>query len=420
MKKLFILLSLCLCLYSMQTSAQYDYTLDVSAEVLAERLQGEGVIILNPVLRCSDSSNAVYQGMGELGIDTGIVISNTNMAKVFRPYSDDLYLRPNGYYSMPEVLDSSIRVNYFHPLMDSWNRPLGVKAPVTCALEMDIVTKEQSINFNYVLGDMLLDSIPHMWSQNWITSPYCHCFLHTNIIGIFISGGDYEDTVNYAVYPQEEDVRTGVPVNRYSLRLTQDMFDEMCSSSDTDTMLWGGTPRSEYIRYNTGGYRIPDVNFPGLTQVMDVSIPVTPCDTHRLVIAVGRVSSPAMPDGTVCQLSQQSGSAMFIGKISSSGEDSCTTLGMNSSPLRSMGIQLYPNPFSHHLTFTSAYPHKSYKIQIVDVMGRTLYTVEGNAENIQKALNDDIIHALPVEQWYFYVIIDMESGKFMTEKLRKE
>ena len=38
-------------------SAQYEYSMGSSAEILAERLQGEGVSILNPEVKCWDSTS---------------------------------------------------------------------------------------------------------------------------------------------------------------------------------------------------------------------------------------------------------------------------------------------------------------------------------------------------------------------------
>lgn len=38
------------------STAQYEYSVGTSAETLAERLQGKGVTILNPEIRCWDSA----------------------------------------------------------------------------------------------------------------------------------------------------------------------------------------------------------------------------------------------------------------------------------------------------------------------------------------------------------------------------
>lgn len=413
-------------------SAQYEYSIGTSVETLAERLQGEGVTILNPEVKCWDSAYGVYEGLGDLDIDNGIVLSNSRVNSIFNTYTNIGTERPIANFVTTIALpyDSSVEVNYFRPLLASWNAPDMMTTYITCAVEMDVVSNGGQLQLPYVFGDILLDSFNDNYyflqHRNWVVSigEDCRCFPHNNIIGIFLSGPDHEDTTNYAVFEQSEADGDPIPVNRYTLRVTPELFDQYCSpfarNPAYDTMLWGGSPRLDYLRFNTDGYRDPNINFPAYTPRMVAKMPVNPCDTYRLVIAVGHVLGLRL-GGEYCVAAQGTGSAMFVGKMSSGGgEDTCMSMGVGLVEEGWNGVKIYPNPFGGELVFGSTYADREYQVQVCDILGRVLHHTYGDAGRITSELNNTIVPDLNSGQLYFFVVRDVHSRETGTFKLRKE
>lgn len=429
--------------------AQYNYTVALSAEEITARIQGEGVTILNPRIDCWDTAYAWYEGLGAMGIDTGLMISNSYAYKIFDTFTKFLIHSwgPNGnQVELPytDTLDSL----YFRPLMASWGNPRNSnRVFYSCSYEFDIVPTGSSIEFKYVFAEGLLDSA---WgsgvAEYYILAPRCQCFLRAHIIGIFVVGPGYEDTVNFAVFPADNPTdRTDIPVNGYTLNLNPEDFEHFCNhpmgwfdhpyNPEEDTMLWSSyIPKKEYIRYNKNGYRDSNINFPGFTRPMDVGILVNPCDTYHMVMAVGHVHQLydtfynedwggwwVVP----CDhghLYNNKGTAMFIDKIRSTGisVESCEDPeGIGSLPgLR--GVRLYPNPFNTDLRFTAPYADRQYQLQVTDVMGRRIGILTGTAQEIEHQLNKTIHPGLGSGQLYLFIIRDLHSGAYTTIKLRKE
>ena len=76
MKKSLILLISIFTLGSSSGYSQYAISYGAGVDALTERLGAEGMTVIHSELYCDHHNYGTYQGLGELGIDTGIVLSN--------------------------------------------------------------------------------------------------------------------------------------------------------------------------------------------------------------------------------------------------------------------------------------------------------------------------------------------------------
>lgn len=79
---LFLGISLILFLTITNTQAQYTVTTGSSANELVNELVGEGVEIISTSLICAPEARGIFNGTGDLGIDSGIVLTS-GTANVF-------------------------------------------------------------------------------------------------------------------------------------------------------------------------------------------------------------------------------------------------------------------------------------------------------------------------------------------------
>lgn len=426
MKYIIILMLWMIC--ASQGYTQYSsYTLGATAEQIIDRLQGDSIIILNPEVKCvlGSETYGLYEGVGELGIDTGLVISYSSMSEIFSPYQSALNYRALSLTAYPGIYDTNITRKYVDPMLHSWGLPSEAYATnKNCALSMDVVSLRSNIELSYVLGDTHFEPGGFCGGYNyWLNYSHLHCFPSTNVIGIFISGGAYTDTVNYAVFAQgDDDVRKRKPVNRYTLRMNQEMFDYYCASADEDTMLFSSTPMLDFLRYNTDGALVPDINFSGFSTRMDVSIPVQVCDTHHLVFIVNNTNIFFRDESgdIITPESQNTGTGLFISPLRGTGADSCVSTTGIDGTTGDMHIGMYPNPFSDRVLITTPYAQRTYTVQVTDLLGRRYgERLTGTAAQLEVLLAERI-QQLSIQQWYLFTITDPATGRSTTFKMRKE
>lgn len=399
-------------------------TLGVEATDLADRLQGEGVTILNPELYCHWTSQGLYEDDTDiLGIGDGIVLSIANL----------LYLvDDNTEFPVPpvSVISSNppnlIDTLYHRPLLDSWE--MECLAPAfTCALTMDVVPQYHELAFDYVLADGLLDSIlpapedDYGSSVSWIVptetggvSHPCICYPYTDFITAMVSGGSLEDTVNLAVYPEDRG-KGNDPVNRYTLRMTTEMFADMCEYEEgADGLFWDG-PYLDYCRYNQEGGSIeePGLRVRGMTVPMQASVSLNPCDTYRLVLSVSMLRY-----GSGSFNANLGRAVYFISNLHSSG-DSCGTTGIEDLK-HTLGLSINPNPFSEQLrlSISQEYTNRALAISVSDITGRNFLMTDGNVTVLNQKL--DALSSALNPGMYFISVQDRKSNHRGVFKVVKE
>ena len=184
MKKLLLLIISTLFSVSYTQAQPLSLNLDAETEELVDALQGAGVTILNAELDCRWTGRATYEDHDDiLGIGDGIVLSAGNLLN---------FVNDNTEFPVPPLSTwtysgySHIDTTFHRWLLDSWD--LDCHNPrSSCALILEVVPAYATLNFDYVLGDALLDSfIPEIdenWGDqfNWIShSPYPGSLLEAN------------------------------------------------------------------------------------------------------------------------------------------------------------------------------------------------------------------------------------------------
>lgn len=257
-----------LFLNSTQTYAQYSVEDDQTAEALVNKLVGEGVTTLNATLTCPGMSNGLFEGTGDLGIDTGIVLTSGSATEIAGPCvgaGPDFVNGGGGDDDLDDVLG-------------------GILSNETCILEFDFVPAGDTVKFDFVFAS----------TEYQVYS----CSGYNDVFGFFITGGsEYGSTPhNIAVIPG-----TDIPICVNSTTNPDEVnsppFDEsMCTDMGT------GSPFGDlyYIDNREGLY----ITYGGFTEIFQAVAGVSPCDTYHLKLAIA--------DGSPTGIDQVLDSGVFL------------------------------------------------------------------------------------------------------------
>ena len=375
--------------------AQYSIENFRTAVQLAEKLEGEGITILNPEILCKDSFLGTFSGMGDLGFDEGIVLAQNNTERIFRDYDATYVPRNFDHYSYKSLADT----NFMNKVVKDWGVPYpwGLISNGACVFHFDFIPNNDNISLNFVFTELFMDlsdlggaflggiGFPFRSGSayDYRLSPRC------DIIGILLSGNEYVDTVNLAVYEDEP----MVPINTYSLMVDSiyPLSPRPPSEYVFDTLWWVGTNRATNLISNLGGSYMPYFNYPMLTRVFRASAAVQPCETYHL--ALGIASTTAVPYSGKGVFYEYGGSAIFIEKLLSEGRniEGCEDTTSSVLPSREAAsfCTVYPNPFSSTLQLQISDGQSRsgiYRVRINDILGRPYYEQEGSISAINRSL----------------------------------
>lgn len=249
--KLFgVLIALTAC--SIGAKAQYTVDVGVTPEELVDVLVGEGVEITGASLDCDPGGYGIFQGLGDLGIDTGIVLTS-GMAEVFGPYTS---------WGNPSDCNSRPGKSYLNEVLP------GITTQDACVFEFSFIPSGDTIKFNYVFGSSEYGSFS--------------CTPYNDVFAFFVIGGEYDEPLNIAVIPG-----TTIPV---CVNSTTGVAPWVTTDLDC-TSMGPGSPFTEYYVNNVGGSYI---KYGGFTTVFQATAVVSPCNEYTLRMAIA--------DGTDCNL----------------------------------------------------------------------------------------------------------------------
>ncbi len=191
-----------------------------TAAVLAQRLSGQGVTILNPTLTCASGANGFFNSISSnLGLDSGIVLTTGRVATQgssigINGLSADLASTDNGFPGDPML----------NPLA-------GQSTTNACDLEFDVVPNGDSIKFKYVFS-----------SEEYINAV---CGPYNDAFAFFISGPGISGTENMALVPG-----TNIPVTINSIN---DGVPGRTGHLSNCTNMGAGSPFTAYYIDNSMG-----------------------------------------------------------------------------------------------------------------------------------------------------------------------
>lgn len=248
-------------LLSFNTQAQINVADAQSAATLAQKLAGQGVTVLNPVLRCPVQANGLFTVVSSnLGLDSGIVLTTGRAATIPGFYgvngpSDGLSSFDNGV-----VGDSSLTVLAGHPTQDA------------CKLEFDVVPAGDTVSINYVFG-----------SEEYISAV---CTTWNDAFAFFISGPGITGADNMALVPG-----TQIPVTINSINNGNPGPSGNIANCNS---MGPGSPFTAYYIDNSAG---TSITYKGFTTVLKAMHVVTPCDTYHFKIVIADAGNAKYDSG---------------------------------------------------------------------------------------------------------------------------
>ncbi len=261
MKKLYFLalISLSAVFLPIISIAQITVVPGVTAAVMANKLAGPGVLVLNPVLTCASNAYGTFAGTSTLSFDSGIVLTSGQaqtaggVIGVNGPASN-FANTANGTPGDPQLTTLA-----------------GQPTNDACILQFDFRPIGDTVKFDYVFG-----------SEEY-TDYTCSSF--NDVFGFFITGPGYGAATNLAKVPG-----TNIPVciNSVNCGATGGYSTSTCNA------LGAGSPFCAYYVNNIAGTTI---TYDGLTKTLTAIASVTPCDTYHLKIGVADASDEVYDSG---------------------------------------------------------------------------------------------------------------------------
>lgn len=251
------LLLLLLGLGSVVLHAQVQITSNQTAAVLAQRLAGPGITIMNASLTCATAANGKFTVQSSnLGLDSGIVLSTGRVT------------------SINQAEPGTTSTNNNTPGDPALQALSGASTTQdACILEFDMIPKGDEVKFDYVFA-----------SEEYINSV---CGPYNDAFAFFISGPGITGTVNMARVPG-----TNIPVTVNTIN--NGIPGSLAGGLFNCTSMGPGSPFTSYYVNNTGGTTIA---YRGFTRVLTAANPVTACQTYHLKLTVADAQNALYDSG---------------------------------------------------------------------------------------------------------------------------
>lgn len=248
-------------LSAIRVSAQINVTPAQTAALLAQKLAGQGVVVQNPVLKCSPLANGIFSVVSSnLGLDSGIVLTTGRAATV------------PGYYGVngpSEALAST-------PIGSGGDSSLNVLAGQhtldACALEFDVIPAGDTVSIDYVFS-----------SEEYISAV---CGPYNDAFAFFISGPGITGADNMALVPG-----TAIPVTINSIN---NGVPGSTGNIANCTAMGPGSPFTDYYRDNANGMTL---THRGMTSVLRAMHTVIPCKTYHFKIVIADAGNDKFDSG---------------------------------------------------------------------------------------------------------------------------
>jgi gliding motility-associated-like protein len=305
------------------TQAQINVAAGQTAQVLAQKLAGQGVTLSNAVLHCPSVANGLFRvTSSNIGIDSGIVLTTGRAATQGSKYG------VNGFTAF---LASN---NNNAPGDASLTELAGQQTLDACALEFNVIPNGDTVRFSYIFS-----------SEEYINAV---CGPYNDAFAFFISGPGIPGAQNMALVPG-----TNIPVTINSINngipgSTGDIKN--CKS------MGPGSPFTSYYISNNPGATL---THQGFTKVLQAIHGVTPCATYHLKLVIADAGNALYDSGVFLKAgSLQSGdysvSALIPGTLSPANNDSGAFCVKGCQPGVFLVKRQYPGALSQTIRYTLA------------------------------------------------------------------
>ena len=254
------LLFLCV-LISANAFSQITVNDNQTASVLAAKLAGKGVTILNPTLNCPGHANGIFKVVSSnLGLDSGIVLTTGYAATQGSNYGI------NGFAGYLASTNNGV------PGDAMLNSLAGQNTMDACSLEFDVIPNGDTIKFNYVFS-----------SEEYINAV---CGPYNDAFGFFISGPGIAGYENMALVPG-----TNIPV---TINTINNGIVGTLGNMSNCTRMGTGSPFTNYYIDNSTGTTL---THQGLTKALQAIHAVAPCSSYHLKIVIADAGDPLYDSG---------------------------------------------------------------------------------------------------------------------------
>ena len=277
----FLFILLCSC-SQLRSAAQLEIVENAVAQQLAQKLVGEGVTISNVTLVTSTAPRPVATGFfynrggTNIGIDSGIVLTNGRAKSELRPPALKFGLDGNGQLASATLADNPLSLGGDADLSGL----VGGRATNDAViLEFDFVPLGDSIKFNYVFSS---EEYP-----DYACAPPPNDFY--DVFGFFISGPGFPVKKNIALVPG-----TTTEVSIHTIN---------------------GEPCSLYPQYYVDNSNNRLFLHNGHTKILVAQEKVVPCQTYHLKICIADVGDAAFDSGVFLQAKSLSSNAIGMSNL---------------------------------------------------------------------------------------------------------
>lgn len=282
---------LCVCLSFTSTAQTQDsvwITTNHTAQTMAEKFAGPGVIVTNAKLGCPTGASGIFTTRNSnLGLDSGIILTTGYAASISVPSPAGMVHFP-GANGDPNLFASK---RHSAPGDQDLTNYVGKPTHDACFLEFDFIPQGDSVNFEYVFGSEEYDDFS--------------CSDYNDAFAFFISGPGIVGKKNLALIPN-----TKIPV---SINSTTNPNLNLPVNLSHCTSMGAGSPFSQYYVQNGG----TTVTYNGFTTVFKASEEVMPCSTYHLRMVVADVSDDKLDSGVWLK---EGSLGTNIPRVTSSGE----------------------------------------------------------------------------------------------------
>jgi len=289
---------LCILLITVPAAAQLSVTTQTNPLILAQKIVGSGVTIMNAQYKGGDSSAGIFKASpGSFLLDSGIVLttgaarSKPGTVGINSPASSQAAVSATPNYSDADLFAYA-----------GGNKPTNN----VCVLEFDFIPQGDSISVRYIFG-----------SEEY---PVYVCSDFNDVFAFFISGPGFFQKKNIATVPGAptltpvtiNTVNSGVPGSAGTL---------------SNCQTWPGAPFPQFFVNSSVS---TSVVYNGHTVILEAKAKVTPCQIYHLKIGVADLNDQ----------SHDSGVFIEANSFTSKKVASATSNGPYTDPLNNSGVTL--------------------------------------------------------------------------------
>lgn len=296
------------------SSAQLNVTPAQTAQVLAQRLAGNGVLVSNATLTCANNANGNFTA-SNFPLDSGIVLTTGLSA------TQGSFYGVNGPQNMLASFNNGTAGDA------TLNALSGQNTKDACTLEFDVVPKGDSLKFQYIFS-----------SEEYINAT---CGQYNDAFAFFISGPGIVGQQNMALVPGTNipvtinSINSGIPGPGHNL---------------ANCLAMG--PGSPFTGYYVDNSNSNIMTHKGMTTILEASHDVIPCSTYHLKMVIADAGNFLYDSGVFIKAGSLQTASFSLNSIAATTPEGKNFIVKGCSPGLLKFINKKSKPYPQVLKFT--------------------------------------------------------------------